>query len=265
MRTMTLFASVLAASAATLASADRPRLTKEEPPGRREKRSLGTLFLPASLPAKGVVPLFLHFHAAGWLAEVAAARDGDLAVIHMHLGSGSAVYGKPFADPKRLKQLIAEAEKKSGRVFELVGLTGWSAGYGAVRAILRVEEYYEQVRWVVLMDGLHAGYDDAKKPLRKDLDCYLKLAKDAAAGKKRFVATHTKIVPGTYASTTETCDALVAEVGGKRGTATTDVGLAAETEVQAGGLTILGCPGAAAPDHVDHLHALPRLVNLVRA
>jgi hypothetical protein len=247
-------------SSIALAQGKRPRLTEEKPAGKREKLSLGTLFLPDGFSAAGKVPLFLHFHGPGWIAEVAAARAGDLAVLHAQLGTGSAVYGKPFQDPKRLRDLLAEAEKKAGRQFELVGLTGWSAGYGAVRAILRVEEYYRQVRWVVLMDGLHAGYTADKKPIEVDLDCYVRLAKDAAAGHKRFLVTHTRIALGKFASTTETADLLIAKVGGKRGKPAMVTGLPVESEMHDRGLTILSCSGAAAPDHVDHLHALPRLL-----
>lgn len=246
-----------------LAQPPRPRLTEEKPAGTRRKLSLGTLFLPEGLPAKGKLPLLLHFHGPGWIAEVAAARSGRLALLHAQLGTGSAAYGKPFRDPKRLRDLFAEAEKQAGREFDLVGLSGWSAGYGAVRAILRVEDYYRKVRWVVLMDGLHAGYTADRKPVEADLDCYVRLAKDAAAGRKRFLVTHTKIVPGKYASTTETADLLIAAVGGGRGKPLANVGLPVETEVRSGGLTILGCPGTTAPDHVDHLHAFPRLLSLV--
>src|SRR5262249_55654510 len=123
----------------------RVRLVEEKPAGQRFTLSIGTLFLPEKLSREGPLPLFLHFHGPGWIAEVAAARSGKLAVLTAQLGSGSAVYARPFADAKALAELLREAETKSGRKFTLVGLSGWSAGYGAVRAILRVEDYYRQV------------------------------------------------------------------------------------------------------------------------
>src|SRR5438876_3953375 len=67
-----------------------PRLTKESPPGRRIPLTLGTLFLPEKLNRDGKVPLFIHFHGATWLAEVAAAARGT-AAIAVQLGAGSAV------------------------------------------------------------------------------------------------------------------------------------------------------------------------------
>src|SRR5437016_12204218 len=74
-----------------------PRLKEEKPEGRREKLDVGTLFLPAGLKLEGKVPLFVHFHGAAWLPEVAAVRHGKSAVLSVQLGSGSGVYAKTFA------------------------------------------------------------------------------------------------------------------------------------------------------------------------
>src|SRR5262249_31428202 len=87
-----------------------PRPKDERPPGRREKLTIGTLFIPEGLrPAGKQVPLVVHFHGPTWLPEVAAARRG-VAVVSAHLGSGSAVYGKALADPAALARLLNEAE-----------------------------------------------------------------------------------------------------------------------------------------------------------
>src|SRR5436305_13834049 len=106
-----------------------PRMKKEVPEGLREQLSLGTLFVPKALKREGTVPLFLHFHGGDWLPEVAAVQHGNTAVITVQLGSGSAVYAKPFEDPKAFANLLAEAEKKAGVKFGPVTLTAWSAGY----------------------------------------------------------------------------------------------------------------------------------------
>src|SRR5579871_5948557 len=123
-----------------------PRLKEEKPAGKREKLMIGTLFLPDRLKREGKVPLFLHFHGGTWLPEVAAARLGRTAVVSVQLGSGSGVYARAFADPKAFGELLQEAETKAGVRFEPVGLTAWSAGYGAIREILKVPEYSQRVR-----------------------------------------------------------------------------------------------------------------------
>src|SRR5207237_2135392 len=112
------------------------RLPQRTPAGRREKLSIGTLFVPEALKPDGSLPLFCHFHGGTWLPEV-AAEQARAAVLTVQLGAGSAAYGKPFADPEMFTRLLQEGETRLGCRFEPVGLTAWSAGYGAVRAILR--------------------------------------------------------------------------------------------------------------------------------
>jgi hypothetical protein len=245
-----------------------PRLKEETPEGRREKLSLGTLFLPRALKRESAVPLFLHFHGAPWVAEVAASREAK-AVIALNLGSGSAVYGKAFADPKTFPALLKEAEERAGVRFGPVGLTAWSAGYGAVRQILKSPEGYERVRFVLLIDGLHAGYEGGRpgplesKLVGEDLAVFARFARDAAAGKKQMIVTHSEIFPGTFASTTETADHLLRELGLTR-QATLKWGPMQTqqlSEARKGKLLVAGFAGNAAPDHVDQLHSLPEYLK----
>jgi len=49
-----------------------------------------------------------------------------------------------------------------------------------------------------------------------NLAIWLQLARDAMAGRKRLIVTHSEIFPGTYASTTETADYLLAQLGLRR-------------------------------------------------
>jgi hypothetical protein len=254
----------------TIVAPPHPRLKQEKPPGGRENLSLGTLFLPAALKLQGEVPLFVHFHGGTWLPEVVAARHGKTAVVTVQLGSGSAVYGKPFADPKCFASLLAEAEAKAGVRFGPVTLTAWSAGYGAVRAILRVPSNYDRVQGVLLLDGLHAGYADGGAPGRRtlvdeNLAVFVMFARDAAAGKKRMLVTHTQIVPGTYASTTETADYLLRALKLERQTVhkTGPLQTRQLSEARRGGFLLLGFAGSTAADHVDQLHALPDYLKIL--
>jgi hypothetical protein len=250
-----------------------PRVKKEMPEGQREKLSMGTLFIPKDLKRDGPVPLFVHFHGGDWLPEVAAVQHGRTAVLAVQLGSGSAVYGKPFADPKAFGQLLAEAEKKVGIKFGPITLTAWSAGYGAVRAILRNPDDYDRVQGVLLLDGLHAGYvkdTDAKGIARivpEHIDIFVKFAKDAAAGKKRLIVTHSQIVPGTYASTTETADYLLHHLKLERRAAKKVGPMLTQqlSEARAGQFAVFGFEGDTAADHVDLLHALPYYLKQVHA
>lgn len=243
-----------------------PRLKEERPAGKRISLKTGTLFLPDGLPKDA--PLFFHFHGATWIPEIAAAKN-SAAVISMQLGNGSSTYARPFADTNSFAALIAEAETRSERKFERVGLTAWSAGYGAVRAILKQPANYERVQFVMLLDGLHAGYVGGKPgPMESaliadDLAVFVTLAKDAVAEKKQFVLTHTEIFPGAFASTTETADHLLKQLEIKRkpvlrwGPMETQI----LCEVKQGRFHLIGFAGNSAPDHVDVLHALPALLT----
>jgi hypothetical protein len=239
-----------------------PRLHEEIPAGRRVPLEIGTLFMPARLKLKGRVPLFVHFHGAQWIPEVAAARVG-LAVISAQLGSGSGAYAKPFADTQRFARLIAEAEAKAGVTFGPIVLTSWSAGYGAVREILTVPANYARVDAVLLIDGMHTGYVGSSVIDPAGLQGFLQFARDAAAGRKRMLITHSEIFPGTYASTTETADWLLAELGVPRKAVVRwgPMGTQQLSEARSGRFRLLGFAGNSAPDHVDQLHALPELLK----
>jgi hypothetical protein len=241
-----------------------PRLPEESPPGRREKLDLGTLFLPASLhPAKRPEILFF-FHGGSWLPEVAAERN-HVAVVSVQAGAGSAAYAQLFSDPHRFLGLLREAETKAGRRFGRVILGGWSAGCGAVRQILQTPESYRRVDGVLLIDGIHTGYVDGKPgPLESKIDpdnlqIWLQLGRDAMAQRKRAMVTHSEIFPGTFASTTETADYVVAQLGlTRRGVLKWGpMGLQQLSEARAGRFLLIGYAGNSAPDHVDQLHALP--------
>jgi hypothetical protein len=250
-----------------------PRLKKEVPEGKRDKLAIGTLFVPKGLKLEGKAPLFIHFHGGDWLPEVAAVQHGNTAVVSVQLGQGSSVYAKPFGDAKAFGNLLAEAEKKAGVKFGPITLTAWSAGYGAVRAILRNPEDYDRVQAAVLLDGMHAGYvkdANAKGDARivpEDVAIFVKFAKDAVAEKKRFIITHSEIVPGAYASNTETADLLLHQLKIER-KASKKVGPMQTqqlSEAKAGHLLVLGYEGDTAADHVDLLHALPYYLKLVHA
>lgn len=250
-----------------------PRLSEEAPAGQRETLELGTLFVPKGVRKKA--RLVIHFHGDALIPEIAAARVGGTAVISMQLGFGSGAYGRPFADPQLFARIVSEAEAKSHLTFSPIILTAWSAGYGAVRAILRVPEHYARVDRVVLLDGMHAGYvGDAPSTgptlesvlVPEDLQIFVQFARDAIAGRKRMIVTHSEIFPGTYASTTETTDWLVSALGLKLKAVLKwgPVGLQQLSEARSGKFQLLGYAGNSAPDHVDQLQALPDFLKAIK-
>jgi hypothetical protein len=248
-----------------------PRVAKQTPPGRREKLDPGTLFIPAELQRRKDVPLLVFFHGGDWLPEFAAARN-RMAVISIQMGAGSGVYAREFADPARFMKLLHGAEEKAGARFSRLVLGGWSAGCGAMREILKSAEAYARVDAVLAIDGIHTGYAGGKpgpleSPLETgNLEIWLQLARDAAAGRKRVVVTHAEIFPGTFASTTETADWLLARLGLQRRAVVKwgPMGTQQLSEARAGRFRLIGFAGNSAPDHVDQLHSLAEYLKWMK-
>ena len=248
----------------------RPRLKHEKPPGRREKLGLGTLFLPAARKLEGTVPLFVHFHGGDWLPEVAAAHHGKTAVLSVQLGSGSAVYGKPFRDPQRFARLLAEAEGRAGVRFAPVTLTAWSAGYGAV------------LRHPASAGELRPG---ARRVARGRTACGLR--RQGPFGYARTgrgtpgcvrplrCATPRPARSGWWLHTPRSCPARMPAPRRRRITCSRAApGAAARrktgplparqlSEARRGGFLLLGFAGNTAADHVDQLHALPEYLKML--
>lgn len=229
------------------------RLPTLEPAGARFDLSLGRLFIPARSAKKQRLPLIVHFHGGFEVPEQSVTRSGH-AVLAIQIGAGSGVYTRAFTDPERLTQLLEEAARLSRRQFTSVTLSSFSAGYGAIRAILRHAPNRERVSGVMLADSLHAGYGSEPQ----DLDCFLELATSARTGRLAFLVTHSEVYPGTYASTTETADRLLSAASLRRKAVLKwgPLGMQQLSEARVGRFEMLGFAGNSAPDHVDHLHAL---------
>ncbi|MBI1323566.1 hypothetical protein GC170_10320 [bacterium] len=253
---------------------EHPRLEKSEPSGKRENLTLGKLFVPVAVersPVSEPVPLVINFHCGDWIPELACSGlASPLPCVTIGLGAGSERYARPFReDPGLFAKLRDEAAKEIGRPVSKLILVGWSAGYGAIREALKNEALIGDIQAVILLDGLHTGYVGGKPgPKESSLETepmqpFLSFARRAVAGQCKFVYLHSEIFPGTFASTTETADWLIRELGLKRvpvlkwGPMKTQ--MLGETE--AGGLKIQAFAGNSAPDHVDLLHALPEVLH----
>ena len=242
-----------------------PRLKQESPGGRRENLEIGSLFLPAKLKLKSQTPLLIFFHGGSWLPELAASQVGGTAVLTIQLRAGSGTYAKIFEDVGRFDRLLAEAESKAGVKFAPLTLGGWSAGCQTVREFLKTERYYDLTARILLIDGIHTSYIGGKPGPQEsqievdNLQIFVRYAGDAIAGKKQMIVTHSEIFPGTFASTTETADYLVAQLGLKRRATVAWGPMQTQqlSEIRKGGFVLVGYAGNSAPDHVDQLHSLP--------
>jgi hypothetical protein len=253
--------------------------------------------------AAGEGDLLIHFHGSAWLPfQAALTTERPLVVAAVNAGQGGGIYDKTFSDPSVFDGLVNEIRSRAGVKINRLYLSGFSAGYGAIRAILRntenpspgpsghplpasrgegsrasaplplagegAAERRVRVDGILLIDGLHTSYIPDRKPIAEGgkldtatLEPFLQYARSG----KRFVFSHSEIFPGTFASTTETADYLIGELGLKR----TPVvkwgprGMQQLSEVRSGNLLILGFAGNSAPDHVDQFHSMPELLQLL--
>jgi hypothetical protein len=234
------------------------------------------LWIPDRARGREALDLVVHFHGAPWLPQqaIASLDDGTVAAV-VNLGAGSGAYDRAFTEPSAFDSLLAGVSREvsaaigtPGRIRRLT-LVGFSAGYGAVRAILREPRHFDAVEAVLLLDGLHTSYVPERTPVAdggaldpEGLAVFADFARAAVRGEKRFVVTHSEIFPGTFASTTESADWLLEALDLRR----TPVlrwgprGMQQLSEVEASRFELLGFAGNAAPDHVDHLHAMPEML-----
>jgi len=268
--------AVVVAASGCLASAVAGAQEPERPNGIRTPLTYGELFVPEGYaPGEEGVHLVLHLHGAAWAAERNLVRSGERAVLVTVVLNGlSRVYADLFSEPDTFPAILDEVRAKlpvlgvgEPRISRLT-VTSFSAGFGGVREILKSEEAYGRIDALVMADSIHAGFvadPEDRRVNREHMGEFVRFAKDAAQGRKTLVISHSAIVPPTYASTTETADYLISEVGGER-TAVHEEwaeGLTCTSRYEQGNLRIYGFSGDTGPDHMKHLHELWRL--MVRA
>lgn len=244
-----------------------------------------TLWIPADYaPRDGRIDLLVHFHGGASLIRQAAAearRPWVVATVEYH--GFSSVYRKPFSmDRARFARLLDEA-LQAARATEAIEVdatigklvvSSFSAGFGAVREVLKSPEYFAQIDGIVLIDSLYAGYvgdgtdgvviGEVDPGLMKDFG---RFAEASAAGRKAMIVTHTEVPTDGYANTRETADYLLDKLGlpatavDRRLPRPASAGdqtraLRIRRHAQRGGFAIYGTNGRDAAEHVSHLRHL---------
>jgi hypothetical protein len=235
-------------------------------------KPVGEVFVPARVPAEQrELDLLVHFHGAPGVVEREFEAAGRIAVLVIVNYPGlSNAYEAPFtAEPLLFTQLLENTLsdlQQRGRVpakarWRTVTVSSFSAGFGAVRALLRNRDYFERIDALCLADTLYAGYVDPDTDRRVNpagMHDFRRYAQLAAQGRKTMLVSHSYLEPGKYAGTHETADDLLAFVGVPR--RVVDEPGPAETRVvsraDAGGLHVWGVAGTTGEDHMAHLRNL---------
>jgi hypothetical protein len=262
------------------------RVPQDQPPGLRFTID-SVLPKPVDVFIPDIAPLdsgaaddrtlLIHLFGAAYVpVHAVASAHARYVLAVVNLGAGSSAYEKPLSDTAAWRTLIRRIGEETrartaGRVrINRIYVSAFSAGYGGVRALLSYDAIANTLDGVILLDGLHTSYVPERKVVAEGgtLDTtklvpFLRYARRAVEGKARLLITHSEIFPGTFASTTETTDWLIAELGLTR----TPVlawgpgGMQQTSGVHRGGLWIRGFAGNAGPDHIDHLHGLGEFLD----
>ncbi|MDX1972294.1 MAG: hypothetical protein SFY68_07165, partial [Candidatus Sumerlaeia bacterium] len=100
-----------------------------------------------------------------------------------------------------------------------VSLTSYSAGFGAVREILKTPENHAIIRRIILGDSSYGSLDDTllqkgeRVVIPEHVAPWAAFGKLALTGEKTLLMTSSEIQPGSYAGTHEVCRAVAMELG----------------------------------------------------
>jgi hypothetical protein len=209
----------------------------------------------------GRFDVMIHFHGhEAARKEWVTVMDGAV-LVGIDLGLGSGPYETAFDAPDAFERLLQSVEravaKKTGQASakaRRVGLSGWSAGYGAIQKILGQKYGKQRVDSVILLDGLHCGYQ-GQGLNGLQIKAFTDFAREAASGRRLMFVSHSSIIPPGYASTTETANYLIHEVGGKPRASggAGPLGLELISRYTRGNFHVRGFSGNDKMDHCAHL------------
>lgn len=265
-----LYAEPAGATSAPAPSASSPAAAG--PAGQFIKLETGTLFIPVTFGrAAREVDLLVHFHGDPPTVgrNVEAARL-DVVVLIINYPGLSAAYANPLRDDpdlfdKALAGALARLEQEklvTGQArWRTVCVSSFSAGFGAVRELLKQDRYVERIRAICMLDSIYAGYaadstETDKRVEPENMLGYRRFARAAALGDKTFILTHSYLVPGSYASTIETADDLISHVGARRRSvdeSVPDSPVQVVSRAQLGEFKVWGCAGTDGEAHMQHL------------
>jgi hypothetical protein len=225
-----------------------------------------------ALTPSGEFDLVIHFHGHEPARKEWVRVMKREVFVGITLGVRSGPYEAAFAPPEALSTLVQEVERvvsekagKPGAHARRIALSAWSAGYGAVKSVLRTPYGRKRVDGVLLLDGLHCDY--AGEGLEESqLEPFLGFAKRAAAGERLMVVTHSSIIPPGYASTTEASNYLVHSFGSRpraaRPRSSDPYGLELLARFDRQDFHVLGFSGNGTLDHCAHVGLLRDILKV---
>src|SRR5262245_41031418 len=235
--------------------------------------SLGQVLVPhkGGVSKNGQFDVVIHFHGHEPIRKEFVKTAKGIVLVGIDLGIGSGAYQAPFSAPVTFTNLLASIENavarhagRSSAKIRKLGLSSWSAGYGAIEQILR-QPAGKKVDAVILLDSLHSGYiDEQAKTLKTEqLSPFVAFARRAAQKQVFMFMSHSSIIPPGYASTTEVAEHVVRQLGGKPKKASRQdvLGLGLIDRFDKGNFHMRGYTGDDKPDHCAHIGLIADIVR----
>lgn len=228
-------------------------------------------------PASKKIKLLIHLHGKFSVVQNLVKKTKFNGILlTLHHGQFSSPYKKAFSDTNYFKALINIVREILFKEYNLqidingfdIYLTSFSAGFGGIREILKNENFYQSIKGIILLDGLHTDYvieNNYKKVNPVQMKDFLRFARDAIRFKKYFIITHSEIIPGNYSSTTETADYLIDSTNSERRLAEKlfENDFVQKSYAFNGFFRVFGFYGNQAKDHMQHLYNLDKFLKMI--
>ena len=224
------------------------------------------LFIPSTYEQRpgDVADVLIHFHGnpqTVWDNSLFA--DLNAVIVTVNYRGLSSAYSTPFSDQSLFQSLIDESLTRvrgqpgfsTTLKWDQVGVSSFSAGYGAVREILKSRRYRNTIDALLAADSLYATTASDGTPLDSQMVDYKRFATLAKEGEKTFLFTHSQVLTYTYENTMETGNELMEHLQIEANPVSID-GLGTlefYRHVKSGKFQLWGASGADGDAHLEHL------------
>lgn len=238
----------------------------------------GEIFIPSNLePTSKKLNLLVHLHGRFSVVQNLVKKSNFSGVlVTLHLGQFSSPYRIAFSDTNYFYSIISTIKNTLLDKLNLqiddskmnIYLSSFSAGYGGLREILKSENFYQRIKGIILLDGLHTDYvlfNNQRIVNPDQMKDFLRFARDAVSFKKHFIITHSEIIPEDYSSTTETAGYLIDSTNSERRFAERlfDNDFVQKYYSFNGYFRVFGFYGNQAKDHIQHLYNLDKFLKII--
>jgi hypothetical protein len=263
MRAPSILAVALVAFTARVACAQLPTATGKS---LAMSNAAWKIFIPNTYQQRpgNVADVLVHFHGdpQTFWNNARYAKLNSILVTVNYSGLSSA-YTTPFSNQSLFQSLLDEALTKvraeaafpDAINWHQIGVSSFSAGYGAVREILKSATYRNNIDAILAADSLYATTAGDGTPLDSQMVDYKTFAAAAKAGTKTFLYSHSQVPTFTYEETRECGDELMQSLG-VTPTAVNEPGLGTlqfYRKATSGNFRLWGASGSDGPAHSKHL------------